>query len=430
MTTLTIEDFSCIKSAKFELAPVTVMIGPQGSGKSVTSKLLYFCLDTFQRQYSCAEKGVSIEEFKKETVKQFKVWFPVSAWGENRFNINFVAGPFTVRFLRRMSKGCPVDDLTVTFGEFFHEEYSLLTAEYERAKSESFEDTGNILRRSAQEIWRVREQSEERLTAALGKEHIQSQTFIPAGRAFFTSIGRLVAAIEQGSSLDPVTIRFAKLFAAIRDIANRGHIYNRRPREQSAARGRVMSDLFGGEIKFERDQEFVETKDGRSIPFTALSSGQQELLPMWLLVDFYSDREMRSDAGELLYIEEPEAHLFPEAQSVLMDFLIGNLVSKKDNRNLILTTHSPYILAKLNNYLLAGQVGSNLKKSPKVSKVVSKELWLIPSRVKAYAFSKGVLTDIMDGDGLIDAEYIDSVSAEVSETFTELLDIQFSSEKM
>jgi len=424
MTSLTIEDFSCIKSAKFELAPVTVMIGPQGSGKSVTTKMLYFCIDTLHRQYACAEKGMTLEEFKKDTVRQFKVWFPATAWGEKKFIINFNSGSFSIRFMRRMSKGSPADDLTANFSEFFNRQYNDLRRDYENTKSEGLDDD-EMLRHSLDKIWQVRERSYSFISKELGKDYISSQIFIPAGRAFFTSIGRIVAAIEQGSSLDPVTVRFAKLFASLRDFASRGHPFGRRDQEAQKRRTTTMSDLFGGEIKFESEQEFVETKDGRIIPFTALSSGQQELLPMWLLVDFYADRSLSKERGELFYIEEPEAHLFPEAQSLLMDFLIGNLVSKKGNRNLIFTTHSPYILSKINNYLMAGQIGRNTKKISQVSKVVPRGLWLIPSRVKAYAFNDGKLEDIMSSDGIIDAEYIDSVSQSVGETFSQLLDIQY-----
>jgi predicted ATPase len=45
MPTLTVTDFSCLKEATFNLATINVIIGPQGSGKSVTTKLFYFCTD-------------------------------------------------------------------------------------------------------------------------------------------------------------------------------------------------------------------------------------------------------------------------------------------------------------------------------------------------------------------------------------------------
>jgi hypothetical protein len=254
-----------------------------------------------------------------------------------------------------------------------------------------------------------------------------SQTFIPAGRAFFTSIGRLVAAIEQGSSLDPVTVKFAKLFAALRE-RSRLRFIPRNAGNETYLKNRtsVMNQLFGGEIKFESELEFVETKDGRKVPFSALSSGQQELLPMWTLIDYFASIEGVRIAGEeIFYIEEPEAHLFPAAQSLLMDFFISTLVSQQDRRRLVLTTHSPYILSKLNNYLKAGALGRSKRNAERVAKIVPKECWLTPEKVKAYAIEDGVLKGLIGDDGLINASYIDEVSETVAKTFEALLDIQY-----
>jgi hypothetical protein len=424
--TLNIDDFSCIKTARFELAPVTVLIGPQGSGKSVTTKLLYFFIDVLARQYASADRSDDLNDFKKETVRLFKSWFPPAAWGRKRFNISFASGPFTVRVLRRTSKGQPTDDVTVTFSEFFGMQYEQLVKDYDEFRTTEVNQSSD-LHRSSEGSWRIRERSAASLSKELGSSFIQFQTFVPAGRAFFTSIGRLVAAVDQGSSLDPVTLRFAKLFASLRDYASRGVRLGNDHADNFARRQGVMRELFGGDIKFEREIEFVETLDGRRVPFAALSSGQQELLPMWMLIDFYADRgsSLGDKFGEIFYIEEPEAHLFPAAQSTLMDFLIGQLVSKRLQRNLILTTHSPYILSKLNNYLKAGSLGRSKRRMADIAEIVPREAWLTPSRVRAYAMVDGILTNLIDSDGLIDAHYIDSVSDDVGRTFSALLDVEY-----
>lgn len=69
----------------------------------------------------------------------------------------------------------------------------------------------------------------------------------------------------------------------------------------------------------------------------------------------------RSNRHELVYIEEPEAHLFPSAQSLLMDFLIGTMARGREGRSLIITTHSPYIMSKINVFLKAGQLSRRKK---------------------------------------------------------------------
>ena len=426
MPLLSVEEFSCIRSAEFRVAPVTVLIGPQGSGKSVTTKLTYFLNDILSSQFSYAESGDDLDRLKREIAYQFKIWFPASAWGSGRFNINFSAGPYSVRILRRMSKGAVTDDVSVTFSDFFNATYKELLAAYSEYEGDNESvDTGS-LRRSLERSWRLRERFERRIAVKLSDEFISSQTFIPAGRAFFTSIGRLVAAIEHGGSLDPVTIRFAKLFANIRD-APRLFLYRtgRRERIDLNRREEIMHKLFGGDIKNEKDLEFVETPDGRKIPFSALSSGQQELLPMWVLIDLLSNRESGAAGSELFYIEEPEAHLFPAAQSLLMEFLISSFVSNRNKKKLVITTHSPYILSKLNNFLKAGSLAEQKRNVAQVSSVVPRECWLTQDKVVAYAIENGTLNPLITEDGLIDASYIDSVSDEVSEAFSKLLDIEF-----
>jgi hypothetical protein len=421
MAILNVHDFSCLKEIDFRIAPVTVLIGPQGSGKSVTTKLTYFFLDQLSRQYQCAEKGVSLEDFKKEAARQFRTWFPPAAWGSGRFNITFSAGAYSARALRRMSGGKVTEDVAITFSDYFNAQYKELCSVYKEPNIIDEESPGAI-RSAFERTWRVRDAFESRWSKVLGSEYLASQTFIPAGRAFFTSIGRLVAAFDQGSSIDPLTLRFAKIFATLRD--RRSNLIFGTPEEPEdiLRRKQVMRQLFGGEIKFENELEFVETRDGRRVPFSALSSGQQELLPMWLM--FEQLARFAKGRGELVYIEEPEAHLFPSAQNLLMEYLIGSIVSKRNNRRLVLTTHSPYLLSKLNNFLKAGALGRRKELATSVAKVVDKSCWLTPSRVSAYALDNGRLVPLIR-DGMIDGAYIDEVSESVARQFSSLLDIEY-----
>lgn len=72
MATLAVHEFSCLKDIEFQVAPVTILIGPQGSGKSVTTKLTYFFFDQLNRQYQSAENAVDLEDFRREAARQFR----------------------------------------------------------------------------------------------------------------------------------------------------------------------------------------------------------------------------------------------------------------------------------------------------------------------------------------------------------------------
>lgn len=85
-------------------------------------------------------------------------------------------------------------------------------------------------------------------------------------------------------------------------------------------------------------------------------------------------------------------------------------------------THSPYVLAALNNLIYAYQVG--LRSGEAVNKVISDRFWINPSSVCALMVKDGAVEEIMDADLMhIMAERIDSVSAEINEMFDTLMNI-------
>ncbi len=440
MPTLNISDFSCLSDATFKLAPVNVIIGPQGSGKSVTTKLFYFCTDVTNTAIQAAERGDTIELFKRNLARQFNMWFPPGAWGSGRFNINYYAGEFSLRILRRRSGGAPADEVSVTFSDWFVETYQSMSELFEgtRANVDLELHPDVPVRDVLDRAYRLRDEMSRTMARHLGSEYLAQQTFIPAGRAFFTSIGRLVAGLEHTGSLDPVTLKFARLFATLRDrntfrSPSRVKVLGE---EFMDRRKRFMAQLFGGEVRKEDDVEFVLAEDGRRIPFSSLSSGQQELLPMWSLIDYFNEldavrrnspssitRQIRVN-NDLIYIEEPEAHLFPSAQSLLMEFLIGSVASARNNRSLIITTHSPYIMAKLNVFLKAGQLARRKKRNSEINDIVPRECWLSDGELAAFSIEEGRLNNLLDDDGLIDGTYLDGVSEQIAREFSRLLQVE------
>lgn len=430
MPHLTVSDFSCIKYLEFELAPVTIIIGPQGSGKSVTTKLFYFFVDIVSKHFEFAERGESEDQFKKALGKAFVQWFPPSAWGAERFNITYTAGSFSARVLRRRSGGELSDEVTISFSDWFSLQYQKSRRAFDAAKRLSLEDE-KAYQRSIETTYRVRDELDTAISRKLGRDYVSAQTFIPAGRAFFTSLGRFVAGFEGSGHLDAVTLRFAKLYASLRDRNSIMHFSMNRPlpEDVSKRREQFLNRVFGGELMRESDNEYVQSSDGRKIPFTALSSGQQELLPMWSMLDYFSridalrSRNTRSETNsrELIYIEEPEAHLFPSAQSLLMEYLIGSLTSDNSSRSIILTTHSPYIMSKINVFIKAGQLSRRKKVNNKINDVVPRECWLESSDVMAYALANGEMHGIIDDDGLIDGTYLDQISEDIAREYSSLL---------
>jgi energy-coupling factor transporter ATP-binding protein EcfA2 len=139
-----------------------------------------------------------------------------------------------------------------------------------------------------------------------------------------------------------------------------------------------------------------------------------EIWPFWAIV------EHGLLTGKLpvsrIYFEEPEAHLHPGAQRSLMEIL-AFLV--RHGVQVVITTHSPYILYAVNNFLMAQQVLNSGHKLPPETPV---ETALHAGQVTAYRFAPdGNVFSIMDTEvGLIDAHELEQVAEDLGATFTEM----------
>jgi len=247
------------------------------------------------------------------------------------------------------------------------------------------------------------------------------QLFVPAGRSFFTSLAKAIPVFERSGMLDPITVRFGEFFLSAKQRLGgaRSYIYPE-PRRNAEVKS-SMENFFGGKIVFRRDDEFIETKDGRLIPLPFLSSGQQELLPLWFSIE---QAALHDRDNFNLYIEEPEAHIFPTTQNLLVESLSAYLIGGKKNANIIMTTHSPYVLSKINNLIKAAVVGAKRGKASAVSEVIPRSAWMEPSAVSAYALQSGKLVPLIDQEGFIDSDFLDGVSGAIAEEYMRLVDIE------
>lgn len=148
------------------------------------------------------------------------------------------------------------------------------------------------------------------------------------------------------------------------------------------------------------------------------ASGLQSIIPILLLVEY--SKSLKDKYNFNFVVEEPELNLYPKAQHELIKYLVKNCLI--DRKNLILTTHSPFILASINNLLLAFDKGKT--KPTEVSKIIKKESWLDPKNFIAYELKNGKAKLIMDDKlGQINENMIDIVSDSFSDEFDKLLDL-------
>jgi predicted ATPase len=296
MEKLSIKNFAGLKQVELEPGPITGLIGPQASGKSIVAKLLYFFREIASRLPAAViADSLSPEEYRAECSERFFRYFPV--------------------------------------------------------------------------------------------ETRDTQTSIEA-RGFF-------------SSAEPTPAADARRVDALRS---------------------ALGSILSAELVREKKQDLLEFADGRRVKLAQASSGQQEALPLLLFLARFL--LLAHSRGRAVYIEEPEAHLFPSTQKLIVELMARAFRRRKDEMRLTITTHSPYILTSMNNLLQAGKIYAAAPGAARrrLAQVVRPTDILRPGEVAFFALENGGAKPILDPEtGLIDASAIDQVSNDIAIQFDKLL---------
>lgn len=178
----------------------------------------------------------------------------------------------------------------------------------------------------------------------------------------------------------------------------------------------IMDKVLQGRYSYQMGEERLNLKDYRYVKINYASSGQQEVVWVFNLLYYY----LLERAPIFLIIEEPEAHLYPDAQKAITEAL--GLFGHERNQVMI-TTHSPYILGELNNLLFANTIPGVFR-----DRLPMSELELLP----ANAIRVGHVKDgqVADGisEGLIQNELIDGASDDINEEMQILMELSWLTE--
>ena len=123
------------------------------------------------------------------------------------------------------------------------------------------------------------------------------------------------------------------------------------------------------------------------------SAGQQNIIR--ILQDMF----MNVLYNEVIFrvIEEPEAHLHPIAQKHLMHIIA--LMRNHIDSQIVMTTHSPYLLAVLKNLLTAGQLSERKPDAAAdIETRTPKLCWLSPEDVEVYHLRDGISHPIVQAE--------------------------------
>ncbi len=415
MPKLSVKNFSVIKDAELEFGKLTALIGPQSSGKSLLCKLRHFLLGAITEATSSISRQETLKVFRISLKKHFQELFPENTWGTEKFQIGYSHERFEIALRRIGAPDSEEGEIQISFSEAFEETYQSTlqavksTIQQRKDKEDASELPDEII------AW---EYATVSLRSLLGDGERESQLFIPAGRAFFTNFSRSFAA-AQSRRTDPFTAGFGQLIARALD---------QRPRPVSANRKSYEAfdsnsfELLRGRIERGEGSVTFKADDGRVLTLSQLSSGTQELLPLVMALRPLA----HSMIARTVYVEEPEAHLFPTTQYELVKLFAWLSNTAPAATRWVFTTHSPYILSAFNNLIVAGQLGKqkpHLKED--IAKIVPEQFWVEDGSFKAYSIHDGKLESILSESGLIDGEYLDSVSNVIGNEFDALLKLEY-----
>lgn len=167
--------------------------------------------------------------------------------------------------------------------------------------------------------------------------------------------------------------------------------------EKELIKGQILIrslDGYVSEIKY----HFQDTE----IPLHRASSTVSELAPLFLYLKY------TIEPGNILIIEEPEAHLHPENQRILAKFLV-KLIRK--GVDIVITTHSEYLLEQLSSFMLLSKVEP--KKRTQKYKYTGQD-FLRPDEIVVYVFDydkksvghKISEVEITEEDGISQDEFL------------------------
>jgi len=429
MQKIIIKNFGPIKDAEIEIKNILVLIGEQASGKSTVAKLIYFFkslgddfffvlkrTDLIKIDFSA--KRIS-DSFSKEIRKKLFNFFP-SIFNNTKFYIKFYFSESTfieIKFkeLTNQTDSPLIDNILIDFSLNFLN-YSFIQ-EFSRNDKQSDEpeprlsyliDYKEQTLIENKRLLFLRKNVE--LVDKLFNSKINSKLFLVAGREAVISNSNIFDAyVEKAftNRLDDKKINeqtidefflLSFLFkvreiksifekyggnfsSVIRNLKNDGQI--------STELIKKINFILKGDYKIDQSGEKFIHEDGQFIFMKDASSGQKEVIR--IIQDLVLIILEKQNA--LRIIEEPEAHLFPVAQKQLVELLVY-MKNYNPNNQIIITTHSPYILTVLNNLLFASRV---VKKSPhsedEVAKIIPKVFRIDPNDFAAYSLGNSLEED-------------------------------------
>lgn len=423
-----------VKEIDMEIKDFNLLIGEQATGKSTVAKAIYFfrMIKVTLTEYLCQiydnalYNGNDISHgFNKVLKKELKSIF-ISLFGfswdlDQRLYLKY-----------EYTDGIWIDvKLNGTAKRYISVRYSAkLTHEIKLLEEEALklhkqkQNTNTSLAYASKERLRNYDNFKNNINRIF--DDYKETYYIPAGRSMITLLVNNRSLIEN-ENLDLITREFMRIIDNIHGAFSDGirNVHKRYPDGERKFDVRKTSEMLiadlKGDYQYNAGKEYIVMQDEEiqkeKIPINFASSGQQEVL--WLLNQLYILMLKKEEA--FVIIEEPEAHLYPDLQNRVVEFIA--YFANINNSAVLITTHSPYILTSVNVLYCAGKA---IQESPdlikKVYDIVGNGCEIVPEKVTAFKINKDITVQNLKNYEFeeINTEMIDEVSDDINRKYVEL----------
>lgn len=419
MAHIRIRNIGPIKEVDTELNRINIFIGPQSSGKSTIAKIISFCswLEKQLIMNTPVDTDVYQSTFLLEKLKSFHR-FSDGYFQESSY-IEYITSNFELKWYLHQSENLT---LNVSLGSnkiFFNRKISFIPAERNFVSvipvskySESYDNISNFIT-----DWFDAKQSYSR----------QSLLEIPVIHSrYYYDKERDKDMMIVGDQSTEIPLRSVSsgfqsllpLWVLIEYMTN--GVFEKE---------RYLSPLNRIQLKNLIDKTTLDNKDKllfNEIIATAnryVNAGgylSDKAVETWTNVAHQIGVDMNYAFSRLI-IEEPEQNLFPETQKQLLYSLIKSIAKSGRPHELVITTHSPYILYALNNCMMGGLLSLKLSQEEQDC-IKFKDSFVHPSLVSVFQIEEGVVSLIQKEDGLIGNNFFDEKMKDVMDDFYQLLE--------
>jgi len=376
--TIMVHRFGPLENISFKLAPMMIFTGMSSLGKSYANYLVYYFM-------SSVCNGKFLEPFKEQkddetVVRQYvfdlDVFFKSLADNAESFMRKFLGDEelkCDIEFKSpKRNRTISVELKKVKVNAPEKEENDLLHSQqpYEIGFDEK-------QRRIVPSINYARFYAERRIQEFILGEVIAYEVILPPGRGAFVGENFSVKSVVA-SSMDMYNLYFRDYDNGISARIRFRNVDNNHLPE------RILRLTSGGDLYSVEGKQYLQLEDGGRLALSAGASSIKDLSP-WL---FYLKNQWMVPCS--FCMEEPEAHQHPSVTVQIADVMSMAMHQKAPNM-FHLTTHSDYLIQRLNQLVKLGSIrrkDKNLFKKICEERGLDEQSYLDAADIKAYYFRK------------------------------------------